>query len=211
MDTDTELEILEAIPVAACKSNDITMKEDIGRTNSEMNMELSLSDGATQSQQSEAHDAKVAEMVVDSGNDFQVSQPLFDSYTEEFESHELSHKNVVTTERPIEMEPEKTVADPVSPHSDNDNFADFKKSPKEQPTHENDDSNTSEQSPCRKRLKQYDSQSLTPPMLRLTGNIDNEDFATKLCRLKTTDEMISFCAEQTQRVDQLMEELFSMR
>lgn len=197
MDTDPNELNLDAVPVAAIKSNDITMKEIVEQVNSDENMELSPSNIVPHTEQSENEDDK-AEMAVDKANCFEASPPLFDSDsdTEEFENVILSQSDTVFAEQPAKMEPENQDADPQSP--------------KEQPMQENAINNINYM-PSKKKMKRLNSGSLTPLMLQLTGNIVDEDFATKLCLLKTTDEMIDLCAEQSLRVDQLMDELFSVR
>lgn len=209
MDTDLNELDWEAVPVIVCKSNDITMKDIIEQVNSDENMEFSTGDGTPRSEKPNDETVNATEMTVDSGNSFELSQPLFDSDTDDFECVILSH---IVDKEPTQMEPDKTVAIPVSPQLSIVNCAQFRESPNEQPLkNEIDNINSTEYWPIRKRTKRLNSNQLTPLMMQLTGNIIDHDFASKLCRMKTTDEMIDLFAEQTLRVDQLLEELFSMR
>lgn len=208
MDTDPNELDLDAVPVIGSKSNDITMEDMIEQGNSDENMEFSTGDGASRSEKPDDKTANATEMTVDSGNSFILSQPLFDSDTDDCECVILSH---VVEKGPSKIEPERTVANPVSPQLSIDNCAPFREPPNEQPLeNEIGNFNSTEYLPIRKRTKRLNSDPLTPMVLQLTGNIIDGDFATKLCQLKTTDEMIDLFAEQTLRVDQLLEDLFSM-
>lgn len=211
MDTDPNELDLDSVPVVVCKSNDITMKDMIDQVNSEENMEFSTNDGTPRLEKPDEKSVKATEMTVDSSNSFELSQPLFDSDTDDFECVIISH---IVDETPTPMEPGSRDAFQVSPRSGIDICAQFRDSPNEQPLKNergNINSTTTAFLPIRKRTKRSNSDPLTPLMFQLTGNIIDEDFATKLCRLKTSDEIIDFSAEQTLRVDQLLEELFSMR
>lgn len=208
MDTDPNELDLDAVPVIGSKSNDITMEDMIEQGNSDENMEFSTGDAAARSEKPDDKPVKATEMTVDSGDNFRFSQPLFDSDTDDCECVILSQ---VFEKEPSKIDPERTVAHPVSPQLSIDNCAPFGEPPNEQPL-ENDigNINSTEYLPIRKRTKRLNSDPLTPLVLQLTGNIIDGDFATKLCQLKTTDEMIELFAEQTLRVDQLLEDLFSM-
>lgn len=151
----------------------------------------------------------IERLSTDEKMELQTSQPLFGSDTEDFECLILSQTD--TTEHSIEAKLEKIDANAVSPKSNN--CAGPNNLPEEQLLEENviGDINTTDHLPIKKRMKRLNSAPLTQLMLQLTGNILDEDYATKLCRLKTVDEMINLCAEQTQRVDQLMVDLFAMR
>lgn len=196
MDTDPNELILDAVSVAASKSNDIIMKDVVERVNPDENMELSQDTAAV----------NASEMAADSVNGFQTSQPLFDSDTEEFEFDLLSPREIVV-EHPSKMEPQQSDANHRSQPLSYDNCEGLTKLPKHQSLQENSTGDTIDYSPIKKKANRLDSM---PFKLQLTGNVE-VDFATKLCRLKTTDEMIDYMQEQTIRVDHLMEELFSMR
>lgn len=190
---DTDLDELNPVadPTTAGKSDDITMTDIIEKSkkvNPDDNMELSPESTA----------ANAGEMVVDSSNEFHASQPLFDDDTEDFEFVMFARRDTVAAEQPIKLE-----SQPL-----NNGNCDMK-SPKQHFSEKiaSDDANDYYSS-VKKNEHQLDPM---PHTSQLTGKIDDEDFAIKLCRLKTTDEMIDYVQEQTTRVDQLMEELFSMR
>lgn len=191
---DTDLDELNSVTDAATagKSDDITMTDIIEKSKQvkpDENMELSPENTA----------ANAVEMAVDSSNEFNMSQPLFDSDTEDFEFVMFARREAVAAGQPIKMEP------PLLSNGNCD-----VKSPKQHFSEQNAIDDTIDfYSPVKKKANQ--SASPMPLTLQLTGKIDDEDFAIKLCRLKTTDEMINYVQEQTTRVDQLMEELFSMR
>lgn len=208
MDTDPNETDFNAVPVAASKSDDIIMKDVVDGDNSAEKIELSAIENMQMSEKQDNETVNTTEMAVDSSKSFEASQPLFDDDVEEFEYvPPFQAALIVSVEQPIEMDTVKTEASETSQSSDG-KCAAIKEPFSEKAVNDN---NSTDGSPTKKNLKRRNSEPLEPLILQLTGNIVGEDFASKLCRLNTTDELINLCAEQTLRVDQLIDELFSMR
>lgn len=209
MDTDpNEVEFNEA-PVTASKSDDITMGDVVDEGNAVEKMEFSATENMQMSEKQDDATVNITEMAVDSSRSFEASQPLFDDDDDEVEYIPSTQADpVVPVMQPIKMDPEKTEATAVSPQTSEGKCAAI-----EEPFPEKavNDIDSTDGLPTKKNLKRHNSEPLKPLILQLTGNVVGEDYASKLCRLNTTDELINLCAEQTLRVDHLMDELYSMR
>lgn len=204
MDTDSNDTDVDAVSVASCKSNDITMIECAEQATGDETMELSPGGEAPQPVEGDDQDpaANVAEMTDDSAIGIEASQSLFESDSENGEC-DISQRDCMITGVRDETQPKAIVVDLVS-------LPPFIDLPEEQSLRDGAIGIITSP-PNNKRLKQSKNEPLETIMERQTGIISDEEFAAKLCRMKTTDELIEFSAEQTQRVDQLMADLFSMR
>lgn len=200
MDAESDAFDLDPVLVTNSTLNERTIEDVFDQIISDEKVESSNGDGSQQSEKPE--DMCI---VAKSPDGFQASPPLFDSDSEDFEFIELSD----AATNAVADEPCKMIATTFKTSPLSSQLSNGKTSSEEQ-------RNDKLKSPVSLPIEKNSSPVSTPVLhnsdnVQLTGNIVGDDFVTKLCRLKTIDEMINLSADQTQRVDQLMVELFSMR
>lgn len=156
-------------------------------------------------------------------SDFQFSQPLFGSQSNDDEVIPATQIDLFEFEKSTEVfESPRKSSDAQALNIDVDMVSQRVANDDAQPSPTNEvnaqpialdkvDGNKPIECVSTKRMKRLSASPLTPHMLEATKEVGDEGYGTEFYQQKTTDEMIDLCAEQSARVDKLMGELFAMR